>query len=323
MNNRCKCIYLRELTIIFDDRIEKFHDQLEDTYWYRIPLKYNCDIGLVNTPIKFNTKWCLTFETDMQKLFESKMNQAADGLPDSVDAKIIIKLTPYLLYYQFQLEDTFRTNLESAMISEQVLRTGIKLTPYQKSYELVIGARSKTFTFTNVFKQFAFLEFSLLFDRSDQHLSIYDSYNAEAAATNIKSIKLQNASNTYSQHNTIKFDLEDEEDCFTLYNSFVVFVTKGSSIVPESDYVYNKVRQQLPNRKTYFTDSNEKVYIDIRGSKSYTAELERVTVDLKNAATKKMRLYISGYYQTEYLYMLSKVGLTMQQREYSTAKLKD
>ena len=226
MNNRCKCIYLRELTIIFDDRIEKFHDQLEDTYWYRIPLKYNCDIGLVNTPIKFNTKWCLTFETDMQKLFESKMNQAADGLPDSVDAKIIIKLTPYLLYYQFQLEDTFRTNLESAMISEQVLRTGIKLTPYQKSYELVIGARSKTFTFTNVFKQFAFLEFSLLFDRSDQHLSIYDSYNAEAAATNIKSIKLQNASNTYSQHNTIKFDLEDEENCFT---------TKGSSIVPEND----------------------------------------------------------------------------------------
>ena len=189
--------------------------------------------------------------------------------------------------------------------------------------QLVVGAQSKTLTFTNVFKQFAFLEFSLLFDRSDQHLSIYDSYNAEAAATNIKSIKLQNASNTYSQHNTIKFDLEDEEDCFTLYNSFVVFVTKGSSIVPESDYVYNKVRQQLPNRKTYFTDSNEKIYIDIRGSKSYTAELERVTVDLKNAATKKMRLYISGYYQTEYLYMLSKVGLTMQQREYSTAKLKD
>ena len=189
--------------------------------------------------------------------------------------------------------------------------------------QLVVGAQSKTLTFTNVFKQFAFLEFSLLFDRSDQHLSIYDSYNAEVAATNIKSIKLQNASNTYSQHNTIKFDLEDEEDCFTLYNSFVVFVTKGSSIVPESDYVYNKVRQQLPNRKTYFTDSNEKVYIDIRGSKSYTAELERVTVDLKNAATKKMRLYIRGYYQTEYLYMLSKVGLTMQQREYSTAKLKD
>ena len=36
-----------------------------------------------------------------------------------------------------------------------------------------------------------------------------------------------------------------------------------------------------------------------------------------------MRLYISGYYQTEYLHMLSKVGLTMQQKEYSVAKVKN
>ena len=161
-------------------RIEKFHDQLENTYWYRIPLKYICDIGLVNTPIKFNTKWQLSFETDMQALFKSKENQAADAVPTSVDAKIILESTPYLLYYQFQLEDTFRTYLESAMVSEQVLRTGIKLRPYRKSYEMVAGSQSKTFTFTNVFKQFAFLEFSLLFDRSDQHLNI----NAEVAATN-------------------------------------------------------------------------------------------------------------------------------------------
>ena len=218
------------------------------------------------------------------------------------------------------------------MVSEQVLRTGIKLTSYQKSYEIVAGSQSKTFTLTNVFKQFAFLEISLLFDRSDQHLSIYDSYNAEVAATNIKSRKLQNASNTYSWYNDIKFDLEDEEDRFTLYNSFVAFVTKGSSIVPESDYVYNEVRQELPNRNTYFTDSDEKVYIDIRQSEGYTSELQRVnrddsnlsiTVDLKNAATTKMRLFISGYYQTEYVYMLSKVGLTMQQKEYSVAKIKD
>ena len=195
----------------------------------------------------------------MQKLFESKTNQAADGLPDSVDAKIIIESTPYLLYYQFQLEDTFRRYLESAMISEQVLRKGIKSMPYEKSYEMIIGAQSKTFTFTNVFKQFALLEFSLLFDRSDQHLSIYDSFNAEVAATNIKSIKLQNASNTYSQYNTIKCDLEDEEDSFTLYNAFVAFVTKGSSIVPESVMFITKLHN-------YFLI--EKLILQIRMKKS-------------------------------------------------------
>ena len=169
-----------------DERIQKFQNQLKNTYWYRVPLKYIVDIGQVNTPIKFNTKWRITFETDLQKLFESKTDRGAAGsLPDNVDAKIILESTPYLLYYQFELEDTFRTYLESAMISNQVLRTGIFLTPHQKSYELVVGAQSKTFTFQNVFKQFAFLEFSLIFDRSDQHLNMFDSYNAEVAATQI------------------------------------------------------------------------------------------------------------------------------------------
>ena len=105
-------------------------------------MKYIVDIGQVNTPIKFNTKWHITFETDHQKLFESKTDQGTSGgLPANVDTKIILESTPYLLYYQFELEDTFRTYLESAMISIQVLRTGIFLTPYQKSYEMVVGAQ--------------------------------------------------------------------------------------------------------------------------------------------------------------------------------------
>ena len=218
------------------------------------------------------------------------------------------------------------------MISNQVLRAGIKYFPYQKGYELVIGAQSKTFTFTNAFKQFAFLEFSLVYDKSDQHLNIYDSYNAETAAVSIKYIKLQNASNTYSEFNTIKFNLEDEKDRYVLYNAFVAWVTKGSNIVPNSDYLYNEVRQELPTRNKYFTDSDERVYIDIRRSKGYTGEFERanrdgsdlvVTVNLKAAATKKMRLYITGYYQGEYMYMLKKKGLIMNHKKYSIAKIKN
>ena len=315
-----------------NQRITKFQNQLKNTYWYRIPLKFLCDIGFVSTPIKFNTKWRLTFETNMQRLFESKTNRtAAAGYPTSVDAKIILESAPYLLFYQFSLEDTYRAYFERAMISNQVLRTGIKYSPYQKSYELVAGSQSKTFTFTNAFKQFAFLEFSLVFDKSHQHLNIYDSYNAETAAVPIKYIKLQNASNTYGEFNTTKFNLEDEEDRYVLYNAFVAWITKGSSIVPESDYLYNEVRQQLPTRNKYFTDSDERVYIDIRRSKGYTGEFEKVnrddsdlvvTVDLKAAAIKKMRLYVTGYYQGKYMYMLTKEGLVMNHKEYSIVKIK-
>ena len=315
-----------------DERIQKFQNQLKTDYFYRIPLKYICNLGKVNQPIRFNTKWRITFEQDMQRLFEGNTNLgAAAGLPDTVDAKIILKSTPYLLYTQFKLDTNFRNYLETALVSESKLRTGIQKTPYQKSYELIAGAQSRTINFNNALKQFSFLEISLVYDRSDKHLSIYDSYNAEVASTQIKSIKLQNASNTYSEFNTVKFDLEDEEDRYTLYNAFVAFVTEGSSIVAESEYMNNEVRQELPNRNTYFTDSDERVYIDIRRSKGFTGELERVnrddsdltvTVDLKAAATKKMRLRITGYFQGEYNYMISSNGLIMNYKEYGVSKIK-
>ena len=48
-----------------DNRIEEFQDQIKTIKYYRIPLKYLCNIGLVNQPIRFNTKWQLTFETNM------------------------------------------------------------------------------------------------------------------------------------------------------------------------------------------------------------------------------------------------------------------
>ena len=98
------------------------------------------------------------------------------------------------------------------MISNKVLRTGIKKTPYQKTYELIRGAQSRTITFESSNKQFSFLEISLIFDSSRQHKSIYDSYNAEVASTTVSSIRLENASDTYGEFNTVKFDLTDEHD---------------------------------------------------------------------------------------------------------------
>ena len=316
-----------------DDRIEKFHDQLEDTHYYRIPLKYITELGFVNQPVKFNTKWRIIFESDMSRLFESKaqLATAATAIP-TPDAKIILDSAPYLFYHQFNLEDTYRTYLEGALVSSRKLRGGLKLFPYQKSYEIVTGGQSKTFTFTNAFKQFEFLEISLVYDSSDQHLTIYDSYNVELAATKIKSIKLQNASNTYSEFNTVKFDLEDEEDKYNLFNQFRAWVTKGSSVVPSSEYIHNKTAQELPSRSDYFSNSDERVYIDLRRGKGFTGEFERVNrddselsvvIDLKAAATRKLRIYVTGYYQAEYIYTLSKNGLIMIHKEYSVSKIKN
>ena len=88
-----------------DDRLDKFSDQLQDEYYYMIPLRFLCDLGLVNQPVKFNIKWFVTFEQDYQKIFETKANQANDALSTSVDAKIILTATLYLLFKQFKLNN--------------------------------------------------------------------------------------------------------------------------------------------------------------------------------------------------------------------------
>ena len=160
------------------DRIAKFQNQIKNQYVYRILLKYLCDVGLVNQCFKFNTKYILTLETDMQRLFETNENQGINALPTSVDTSIIFTSAPYILYEQFKLDNNFRTYLEGTMISEHVLRTGMKPTPYQKSFEHVTGTQSRVVNFNRANKNFSFLSIFLVSYKSDQHRSIYDCYNA-------------------------------------------------------------------------------------------------------------------------------------------------
>ena len=131
-------------------------------------------------------------ETNYQGLFETNANQANDAPPDSVDTKIILTSTPYILHEQFKIDNSYRTYLQGIMISNNDLRTEIQPTPYQESYEMVHRSQSRTVTFEPSVMQFYFLEFSLVYDSSEQHKSIYDSYNAEVAAVQISSIKLEN-----------------------------------------------------------------------------------------------------------------------------------
>ena len=129
----------------------------------------------------------------MQKLFERNKNQAADFSPWNVDAEIVITPAPYIKYEQVRLDDNSRTYLEGAVLSEHVPRTWIKPAPYQISFELVIGTESRVVNFQAANKQFSVLVISLVYDKSGQRRSIYDSYNTELASTKIKSIKLENA----------------------------------------------------------------------------------------------------------------------------------
>ena len=110
---------------------------------------------------------------------------------------------------------------------------------------------------------------------------------------------------------------------------FVAFQCEGCTTAPLPEYGNNEIFQELPKEQNYFTNTDKKLYIDMRRSESYTDELEKLTRDdsdllltvkLKAAATKKMRLRVTGYSQAEYYYTLSNKGIIMSYKNYSISK---
>ena len=199
------------------------------------------------------------------------------------------------------------------------MRTGIKPTPFQRKYEIVTRIQSYDLSFRGSNKQFSFLQVFLFYDKSDQHESIYDSYNVEIACTKIISLKLENAANTYTSkylHLTalnLILTMNIINICFivSLYRGIVKVLALNS---PLTDYANDKIYKGLPRLDDFFTEPDEKRFIDLRRSKRYTNKLEKLsrdnsnvtlTVALKDAETQKMRLRVTGYYQGEYLYSLS------------------
>lgn len=87
------------------------------------------------------------------------------------------------------------------------------------------------------------------------------------------------------------------------------------------DYADNLIYQDLPDQDTYFTDSIERIYLDMRDSKGYTNELVKLKInykdlilklEFKNIAVDKLCLTMWAYSQGEYLYVLSNREISMK-----------
>lgn len=86
---------------------------------------------------------------------------------------------------------------------------------------------------------------SLVYDKNDQHNTIFDSYNIKLASTKIKSLKLKNALNSYSAFNEVKVNSEDSHDQFLLYSQFVAWNCDSCSVASLTDYEHNDVYKEL------------------------------------------------------------------------------
>ena len=164
-------------------------------------------------------------------------------------------------------------------------------------------------------------------DKSDNHTTIYDSYNREVAAQKIKSLQLSNFTEIYSLTNEKKYSIDNLTQRHLLYKQFVSSNCNGSRVAPLTGYMDNPIFRDLPDEDEYFRlKSDERMYLDLRATSGYVKEAEKLErndskinlmITLKNAAQFNMRVRIWAYSLSEYLHVLSKSGLTLKHRTYA------
>ena len=178
----------------------------------------------------------------------------------------------------------------------------IQKTPYQKTCKLQTGVQDFTVDFQGANRQFDWIEISLVYDKRDKHLTLYDSYNVECTAKMIKSLEFANISKQYSATNMLKYDTSNDLQKHLLWKQFLAWLIDGCSNAPVTEFINNLVAQELLGESEYFSDdSDERLYVDLRQSRGYTNELEKptrndskmtITIETKNSLAKKMRLRV-------------------------------
>ena len=264
----------------------------------------------------------------MSKLFESrKFLATTTTAAPSADAEIIFTRAPFVQYEQILLDKNFTYHLETIMVSKKIIQMGAQKTPIQKTYEIKEGSDSLNVEFLGANRQFDWIEISVVPDKSDKHMTIYDSYNTEMAAQLIKILQLSKFREIYSLTNEKKYNIDNLTKKHLLYKQFVAWNCNRSSVVPLTDYMNNPIFRELPDEEEYFSlKSNEKVYLDLRATSGYVKEAEKLErndskinlqITLKKAAKFKLRVRIWAYYLSEFLYVISKSGLTLKHRTYA------
>ena len=135
---------------------------------------------------------------------------------------------------------------------------------------------------------------------------------------------------TYSLSGKLSYDLEKEEDKNILYKMLVAKACEGYSAALLPQYKNNEVYQEITEEDVFTTNNTDnRIWIDMRRSKGYTDELQKINCDVsgiavvigfKEAAAKKLRLRAVGYSQGEYWYLLSNKGYIMSFKNYNISK---
>ena len=239
----------------------------------------------------------------------------------------------YIAYQEINLTQTFDIYLSGILRSETASRMGGLPAQYQQMFEINKGMQSLTVTFKGAQRQFEWLEISLVYDRSYQHLTIDGGYDLELAARMIQSIKFENTSSKYNLTGKLEYNYKNQDEKTQLYKMFIAYNCNGRTTAPLTQYKNNEIYKEITPEDEYRDNAkDDRIYLDMRRSHGYTDKLEKLTrddsgpavvINLKEAAKKKMRLRITGFSQAEYWYASSNKGCIMTYKNYNISKEED
>ena len=306
-------------------RIAQLKNYIFQRHVYRIPI---VDLDLVDFAFKTDLRIIITLERNLNKLIES--NKKVSTVPENPDAFINICDRPFISYQEINLTKNADLYFTGILRSETALRQGVLPAPYQQEFEIAVSMQSFTCTFKGAQRQFDWFEISVVYNKSYQHTTIYDSYDLEIASKVTQSIKFENTTTTYSLTGKLSYDFEKDDDKNILYKMFIAKQCNGCSTAPLTQYKNNEIYQEITAEDEYTNnDTDDRIWIDMRRSKRYTDELEKINRDdsglavilgFKEATAKKLRLRITGYSQGEYWYLLSNKGYIMSFKNYNISK---
>ena len=309
-------------------RLKTFRNTLAAEKVYRIPLLYICELGKVNFSVNTDTRINIILERNFNKLFET--NKTAAAIPENPDAYINFFARPYISYQETNLTQQAGLYQNGILRSRTALRQGVVPAPFQQEFEVAVGTQNFTCLFQGAQRQIDWVEISILYDKSYHHETIYDSYDVELATKIIKNVKFDNASTTYSLTGQIEYNLEKEDDRNTLYKMLAAYNCKGYSSASLSQFVNNPIYQDMTREEDWAKNyRDDRLFIDLRRSKGYTDELEKIyrddsqlslTINLKTATTYKLRFRITAWSQGEYWYTLNQKGYIMSFKNYNISK---
>ena len=174
---------------------------------------------MVNFSFKTDLKIVITLERHLNKLFER--DKRVTAIPDNPEAFINIYDRPFISYQEINLTKDADPYFTGILRSETALRQGVLPSPYQQLFDITAGAETFTCTFKGAQRQFDWLEISVVYDKSFQHTTIYDSYDLELALKLIQTIKFENTTTTYSLNGKLLYNFEKDDDKNILYKMFI------------------------------------------------------------------------------------------------------